>query len=172
MGFKMPHIAVIIGLVASGIALLFQIIAVAAVGWLKTKNVDESIGLWRYCSSGQCFDFNSSLVSDWLDATKAFALLGLFFIAGALAAGILIMFLDKKLLPLIAGAVALVAALFVLISFAVFADQRKTPFPELGYELSYCFALSVVAFVLCIASGVCFILSNFLSGASIVSSTG
>lgn len=61
MGFKMPHIAVIIGLVASGIALLFQIIAVAAVGWLKTKNVDESIGLWRYCSSGQCFDFNSSL---------------------------------------------------------------------------------------------------------------
>ncbi|PVD32094.1 hypothetical protein C0Q70_07522 [Pomacea canaliculata] len=163
----MPHIAVIIGLVASGIALLFQIIAVAAVGWLKAKNYDVSYGLWRYCSSDTCVDYPSTIVTDWLDATRAFALLGLFFIAGALAAGILIMFLDKKFLGLIAGAVALVAALFVLISFAVFADNRKASFSEQTFELSYCFALSVVAFVLCIASGVCFILSNFLSGASI-----
>ncbi|XP_025089932.1 lens fiber membrane intrinsic protein-like [Pomacea canaliculata] len=172
MGFKMPHITVIGGLVASGIALLFQVIAVAAAGWIKQTNADITGGLWKYCILNSCKDISSDLEADWLDATRAFALLGLFFIAGALAAGILIMVLDKKFLALIAGAVALVAALFVLISFAVFADNRKVSFSEQMFKLSYCFALSVVTFVLCIGSGASFILSNFLPGSSVASSTG
>lgn len=60
MGFKMPHITVIGGLVASGIALLFQVIAVAVTGWIKYKYVDITGGLWKICSGNVCKDILSS----------------------------------------------------------------------------------------------------------------
>lgn len=61
MGFKMPHITVIGGLVASGIALLFQVIAVAAAGWIKQTNADITGGLWKYCILNSCKDISSDL---------------------------------------------------------------------------------------------------------------
>lgn len=59
MGFKMPHVTVIGGLVASGIALLFQVIAVAAAGWIKQTNADYTGGLWKVCYLNGCQDIPS-----------------------------------------------------------------------------------------------------------------
>ncbi|XP_025091615.1 epithelial membrane protein 1-like [Pomacea canaliculata] len=160
MGFKKPHIVVVLGLVALVVALIFQIIAVAATGWYTVKNTDDTYGLWGICTQGICLDYMSA--DDTIKATRAFALLGLFFIIFALAAGILIMFIDKKVMNLIAGGVAISAGVFVVIGIFIFLGTHlhdKITAGTLHYfQLSYCFALSIVAFLLCIASGIAFIL--------------
>ncbi|XP_025091616.1 epithelial membrane protein 1-like [Pomacea canaliculata] len=164
MGFKKPHIAVVLGLVALFVALIFQIIAVAATGWYKQKYSETTYGLWGICTSATCADYTS--VSDTIKATRAFALLGLIVIIFALAAGILIMFIDKKVMNIIAGGVAIAAGVFVLIGIGIFLGTylHDTIIANTlqYYQLSYCFALTVVAFVLCIASGIAFILPNIL----------
>ncbi|KAK7463930.1 hypothetical protein BaRGS_00038067, partial [Batillaria attramentaria] len=100
MGFKMPHIAVIVGLVCIGVALIFQIVGLATTGWTSQTGgvgqLDVETGLWSYCR-------------DWMEAVRAFAIIGLLVIVGSLVVGILICFMDNKMLPMIAAILAFVA---------------------------------------------------------------
>ncbi|KAK7459683.1 hypothetical protein BaRGS_00038986, partial [Batillaria attramentaria] len=89
-------------------------------------------------------------------AVRAFAVIAILLTGGSLALGVLICFMEKKMLPLVAGALAFVAAASNLIAFAVYAGEGDSTL----YDLSYCFALSVVSFVLCAASGVLFIFTT------------
>nr|KAG5687210.1 hypothetical protein BaRGS_006831 [Batillaria attramentaria] len=73
------------------------------------------------------------------------------------------------MLPMIAAILAFVAAFCLLIEFAVFAENYESMVSlfvrkllKLKLELGYSFALTIVAFLLCIATGVCFLVSKFL----------
>ncbi|KAK7459686.1 hypothetical protein BaRGS_00038989 [Batillaria attramentaria] len=169
MGFKMPHIAVIIGLVCIGVALIFQIVGLATTGWTSGRTavqsgfgfvtVDVDRGLWSACSGSSCADYSGDL-PDWLEACRAFSIIGLLVIVGSLVVGVLICFMDNKMLPMIAAILAFVAAFCLLIEFAVFAGEYEDAFGDA--DLGYSFALTIVAFLLCIAAGVCFLVPNFV----------
>nr|KAG5686438.1 hypothetical protein BaRGS_009088 [Batillaria attramentaria] len=128
------------------LSLVLEIVAVAAVGWATGKvkpTQDVDVGLWQSCK-------------DHDQAVRAFAVIAILLTGGSLALGVLICFMEKKMLPLVAGALAFVAAASNLIAFAVYAGEGDSTL----YDLSYCFALSVVSFVLCAASGVLFIFTT------------
>ena len=50
-----------------------------------------------------------------------------------------------------------------MVEFAVYADKLGT---TCAFDLVYSFALTVVAFLLAIAAGVCFIVAKFMGGKS------
>ena len=56
MGFTMPPIPGIIGIVCAGVGLLFQIVGVATPGWVDLNGSNS--GLWQACVGGSCFNFN------------------------------------------------------------------------------------------------------------------
>ncbi|KAK7463935.1 hypothetical protein BaRGS_00038072, partial [Batillaria attramentaria] len=147
MGFKMPHIAVIIGLVCIGVALIFQIVGLATTGWTSGRTAVQS-------------GFGFVTVDDWLEACRAFSIIGLLVIVGSLVVGVLICFMDNKMLPMIAAILAFVAAFCLLIEFAVFAGEYEDAVGDA--DLGYSFALTIVAFLLCIAAGVCFLVPKFV----------
>ena len=62
MGFQIPPILAIVGLVCAGVGLLFQIIGVATTGWLIFSGfgVDVSSGLWQSCAGDLCVDIPSA----------------------------------------------------------------------------------------------------------------
>ena len=62
MGFQMPPILVIVGLVCAGVGLLFQIIGVATPEWYTytASSIDVTAGLWKFCLSNTCADLPSS----------------------------------------------------------------------------------------------------------------
>nr|KAG5686437.1 hypothetical protein BaRGS_009087 [Batillaria attramentaria] len=98
----------------------------------------------------------------WFEAVRAFAIIGLLVIVGCLVVAILIMFMENQMLPMIAAILAFVAAFCLLIEFAVYAGEREEFAPSEVFDLGYCFALTVVGFLLCIAAGICFIVPKFL----------
>ncbi|KAK7092130.1 transmembrane protein 47-like [Littorina saxatilis] len=158
MGFKMPHITVIIGVVCMGVALLFQIVGVATAGWLTQNTV--GYGLWSVCDdNGNCVDY--TIIPDWFDAVRTFGILGLLVIIGAVVVGVLIMFMENQHLALIAAVISFVAAVCLLIEFAVFAGEHEEIFGS-TLDYGYSFALTIVAFLLCLAGGVCFFLPKVL----------
>ena len=53
------------------------------------------------------------MISDWLDAVRAFGLLAIFVTIGAVVVGVLILFMSNKLFPLIAAVLAFVAGVWV-----------------------------------------------------------
>ena len=63
MGFTMPPVSGVIGIVCAGVGLLFQIVGVATAGWITIDlppGAGGSIdyGLWEICPpSGSCVDF-------------------------------------------------------------------------------------------------------------------
>lgn len=165
MGFKMPHIGVIVGLVCIGVALIFQIIGLATTGWSEIKAADYGVGLWKTCTGSKCDTYSTDNIPDWLNAVRAFGILGILAIGACLVAGILICFSENKILPMLAMIIAFVAAFCIMIEFAVYAGERnKTANVGFATDYGYSFALTIVAFVLCLAAGVCFLLPNILGG--------
>lgn len=158
----MPHIGVIVGLVCIGVALIFQIIGLATTGWLEIKAFDYGQGLWELCSGSDCQTISTGDGLEWLDAVRAFGILGILAIGACLIAGILVCFSENKILPMIAMIIAFVAAFCIMIEFAVYAGEGGNA----GYDYGYSFALTIVAFVLCLAAGACFLLPKILGGSS------
>ena len=62
MGFQMPPVLAIVGLVCAGVGLLFQIIGVATTGWLTFSGfgLDITSGLWKSCAGDNCVDIPSA----------------------------------------------------------------------------------------------------------------
>ena len=62
MGFQMPPILAIVGLVCAGVGLLFQIIGVATTEWLTFSGfgTDFTSGLWKSCTGDTCADITSA----------------------------------------------------------------------------------------------------------------
>ncbi|KAK7459685.1 hypothetical protein BaRGS_00038988 [Batillaria attramentaria] len=157
--FKKPHIAVIIGLVCIGVALIFHIVGLATTGWASADLdiLTVKVGLWSVCLQSTCSEYLS--LPDWLGAVRAFSIIGMLMIVGCVVVGLLQLCKDNKMLPVVTAILAFVAAFCLLIEFAVFAGKKEEKFGDA--DLGYSFALTIVAFLLCIAAGGCFLVPKF-----------
>ncbi|XP_070208998.1 uncharacterized protein [Littorina saxatilis] len=93
-------------------------------------------------------------LGNWNKACQAFGIIGVLVLVGCLVVGILILFMEFDKLPIIAAILAFVAAVCILIEFAVYAGESGAD------DFGYSFALTIVAFILAIVAGVCFILGK------------
>ncbi|KAK7463936.1 hypothetical protein BaRGS_00038073, partial [Batillaria attramentaria] len=111
--FKKPHIAVIIGLVCIGVALIFHIVGLATTGWasadldIPTVNAELKVGLWSVCLQSTCSEYLS--LPDWLGAVRAFSIIGMLMIVGCVVVGLLQLCKDNKMLPVVTAILAFVA---------------------------------------------------------------
>lgn len=70
MSFKVPNIPICVAVACCGVALIFQIVAVAGTGWVVSES--GQVGLFRVCASGVCVEITSSLSSGKNQSTLDF----------------------------------------------------------------------------------------------------
>ncbi|XP_076456927.1 uncharacterized protein LOC143291142 [Babylonia areolata] len=183
MGFVMPHAIILVAGGVVGLALILQIVGLATPAWvtfeltypvLGVQTVSYNIGLWKVCASGNCrkISFSSPTfgdddddddVPDWLNACRAFGILGVLAMAASLFCAVLtcVMSDKAKMFTLVAAGVAAVGAVCSMIEFAVYA--REEPYLNQSSQhvsLGYSFILSVVAFVLAVVAVALFIVGQ------------
>ncbi|KAK7091668.1 hypothetical protein V1264_009324 [Littorina saxatilis] len=144
---------------AASIALVFQIVGVATASWVTADSdvIDARSGLWKTCSGiFGCLSYGSD-VPDWMNACRAFGILGILLLVVCCLMGVLSCFSDNDKLPLMAAVVSFAAGLCVLIEFALYADKVDI---GAGFKYGYSFALTVTACILAVVAGICFILSR------------
>ncbi|XP_025089922.1 uncharacterized protein LOC112561574 [Pomacea canaliculata] len=142
MAFKVPKIPVCGAIACCGVALIFQLVAVAGTGWFVGNGIEE--GLFRFCIFGSCGRLSEG--PDWLKACRAFSILGLLTIAGSLVLGIPHAVLDNSVLSFGCIASSAATALFLVVELAVFGAKTVDAAKHLNY--GYGFILSVIACVL------------------------
>ncbi|KAK7091665.1 hypothetical protein V1264_009321 [Littorina saxatilis] len=151
----MPPIPTLVGIVCAGVALLFQIVGVATPEWSVVDTISR--GLWKSCKNDVCTTYSSDIdFPDWFEACRAFGILGVLVLVGCLVVGILILFMEFDKLPIIATILAFVGAFCILIEFAVYAGESGAESDQYGYS----FALTIVAWILAIVAGICFIVGK------------
>ncbi|KAL3891061.1 hypothetical protein ACJMK2_003365 [Sinanodonta woodiana] len=123
-------------------------------------------GLWMTCSkyasvSTECNSF--TIVPSYFDTVRALEILGLLLVAGAGVLGFLKMYAikDNSIIPLVAGGLAFVAGLFMIIGAIVFSNNTITS-AETGATLHAGFALAIVSGVVAFAATGLFVASNFI----------
>ncbi|KAK7091151.1 hypothetical protein V1264_008877 [Littorina saxatilis] len=155
MGFTMPAVPAIVAIGCAGLGLLLQIVGVATDEWslIDAIFVTVKIGLWTWCSDAgvTCGD-----TPHYLLACRAFGIIGVLLLAGCALLGVLMCFRDhaQTKFSLVAGVCGFAAGLSICVEFAVYADQ--SPWTTYGNS----FYLTIVACVLAVVAGVCYILST------------
>ncbi|XP_025091103.1 lens fiber membrane intrinsic protein-like [Pomacea canaliculata] len=149
MAIKVPKIPVCGAIACCGVALIFQLVAVAGTGWFAHDYTEN--GLFRSCYFGSCGNLSEG--PDWWKACQAFSILGLLTIAGSLVLGILHALLDNtRNLSLGGIASSAASALLLVAELAVFGGMTNEVAEDINY--GYGFILSVIACVLsAIAAG-------------------
>ncbi|KAK7450088.1 hypothetical protein BaRGS_00039978 [Batillaria attramentaria] len=161
MGFVMPHVAVLAAAGCAFIALILQIVGVAAVGWASDQLYGGSSqdGLWKICGMVQ----GISLCTDWpaVPSVRAFGILGILAMAACVACIIPITFMsDKQIFGLLAPGAAIAGGLCALIEFSVYASETADRAESSTYSYEYCFALTIVACALCVIAAVLFMIGR------------
>ncbi|XP_070209815.1 lens fiber membrane intrinsic protein-like [Littorina saxatilis] len=161
MGFKMPPIPALVGMVCGGVGLIFQIVGLATPGWIVDG--EYGFGLWRYCvENDMCADIDElGPFGEYLDVCRAFGIIGVVVLAGCVVVGVLMCFMELDKLPIVAAILAFVAAFCILVEFAVYAGEDADDL------YGYSFALTIVAWLLAIAAGICFIVGKANTGTSV-----
>ncbi|PVD32077.1 hypothetical protein C0Q70_07505 [Pomacea canaliculata] len=156
MELKVPKIPVCVAIACCGVALLFQLVAVAGTGWRVNKQTGRETGLFRGCVYGVCSDIVSRIMPDWFRATQAFSILGFFAIAGSLAVGILHAVLENTRVLSILGIASCAASVgALLIEVAVFGGGVGNDIYDYS-SFGYGFILSVIACIVSVGAAVCF----------------
>ncbi|XP_070209814.1 lens fiber membrane intrinsic protein-like [Littorina saxatilis] len=162
MGFKMPPIPALVGIVCAGVGLIFLIVGVATPGWTVISDLSYTAGLWSICIDDTCYnDYVFHTFGDYLYVCRVFGILGVLVLAGCVVVGVLMCFMKMDKLPIIAAILAFVAAFFILVEFAVYAGEDE------DNQYGYSFALTIVAWLLAIAAGICFIVDKANTGTSV-----
>ncbi|PVD32088.1 hypothetical protein C0Q70_07516 [Pomacea canaliculata] len=155
MPMYIPRIPVRVAIACSGVALVFQLVAVAGTGWLmwEASGHTEEDGLFRACFDGTCLSTTNNV--DWFVACKAFSILALGTIFGNVVVGVL-HFLreDTNRLTRLAVALGAAAAFCVAVEVGVYADKTKSLITDSAYSYGYCFYLSIFAGVLSVVSAI------------------
>ncbi|XP_052803324.1 uncharacterized protein LOC128233609 [Mya arenaria] len=123
-----------VGVGLAGLNVLFCVLALALDSWIDEVFLD--VGLWK----------GWTVTADWLHATRAMVFLGLFCMIGALVTAILYVFVkkDDKMFLFITIGLSGIAGLFMMIGFAIFADETS----YLPYDYGAGFALCVIGWLL------------------------
>ncbi|KAH3846306.1 claudin domain-containing protein 2-like [Dreissena polymorpha] len=130
------------------LALLFVILAISTNQWEHYNALPASdsvyAGIWRKCSGGMC---NSRPYSDDLGAVRAMMFLGMFSMLSTIGFHVLSTYVYKDLVLLYIAAVVspFMGGMFLMIAFAVYADDIKLT-QNSAYGSS--FALTVISWFL------------------------
>ncbi|KAH3704795.1 hypothetical protein DPMN_079856 [Dreissena polymorpha] len=109
-------------------------------------NIDTNSGLWKYCVDDICNNF--VIVTDWLNAVRALAFLGLFSSVGSIVTFVLYNFIleEKKLILYLTFALAVASGLFMLIAFIVYVTC-ETKDAYLGAGFGLCIVASILGWI-------------------------
>nr|XP_022294563.1 uncharacterized protein LOC111104749 [Crassostrea virginica] len=153
----------LVGLVLTICAVIFQLIGLASPYWLTTDlpGANVNLGLWKYCAESVpdgltiCVDTTIRVTEDWFTAVQAMSILGLIALVAALVMTILKMFVMKenKVPQFVAIATAFAAAIFILISIAVFAAKMNDLFQSIPFTYHFAFAFCILAMLAAIGAG-------------------
>lgn len=152
---------VLIGLVLTICAVIFQLIGLASPYWMFLESGGNKIfiGIWKSCGYTQLTDTTTCVdwvvVQDWLKAVRATSILGFLSLLFALVMIILKMFLMKDRKPILLAGIgtAFVGALFILISIAVFASKVDDLITGTVLDYHFAFAFCIIAMLAALGAG-------------------
>ncbi|XP_033751726.1 claudin-18-like [Pecten maximus] len=155
MGCSDSSVLLKIAFVILPLALVLQIAGLATPSWssitasIKGVSASQSIGLWATCATeagkSQCVSYTD--VEDWLKVCRAFAIIGMLAVAAAAILEVLCtVALSKdshKIAYILATIIAFVGAGACILACIIWAAKVGDVLS--GLDLSYSFALSIVA---------------------------
>ncbi|KAH3704825.1 hypothetical protein DPMN_079886 [Dreissena polymorpha] len=138
------HIISFLMIVLAATGMLFCVLALVLNTWLDYGAFSSS--LWKVCILGQCEDFDAVIVAanlGWLNAVRAFAFLGLFWMIITTVAAVLRTFLlkDKIIILYLIIGLSAVSGLCMMIAFAVYTNNTT-------HKYGAGFALCILAWIL------------------------
>ncbi|XP_025092379.1 uncharacterized protein LOC112562962 [Pomacea canaliculata] len=160
-----PKVPVMAAIACSGVALIFQLVAVAGTGWITSSGGD--MGLFRFCVYTP--PFNIYVCARFTDATdywlacQVFSLLGEGTIFASFVIGVLHLFReDTTRLTVPVTALSAVSVAILVVEVGVFAGKTSAVYaitPTYGYG----FYLSIAAAVLSLVSTILHAVGRFAS---------
>ncbi|XP_025092376.1 uncharacterized protein LOC112562961 [Pomacea canaliculata] len=164
MHLHRPKQPVCVAIGCSGVALVFQLVAVAGTGWLMFKG-DYLLeqGLFRACARSQNICSAYDYVKNWAKACQAFSILALGTTFCSCVLGILhILREETQALTRLAAGVNAIAAVYIAVEVGVFAGETMDLVTNTTFTVSYGygFYLSIVAGVLSVAAALFYIVGR------------
>nr|XP_022325499.1 uncharacterized protein LOC111125722 [Crassostrea virginica] len=154
----------LVGLVLTICAFIFQLIGLVSPYWTTFEYggvTEVYLGLWKYCVKTKqndvstCTDSTDNITEGWFTAVQAMSILGLIALVAALVMTILKMFVMKenKVPQFVAIATAFAAAIFILISIAVYAAEMNEKLKLITFNNHFAFAFCIIAMLAAIGAG-------------------
>ncbi|XP_052254697.1 uncharacterized protein LOC127860596 [Dreissena polymorpha] len=150
------HIISFLMIVLAATGMLFCVLALVLNTWLDYGAFSSS--LWKVCILGQCEDFDAVIVAanlGWLNAVRAFAFLGLFWMIITTVATVL-----KIIILYMTFGLSSLSGLCMMIAFGVYADDTQH---EYGAGLALCILAWLLAWAVAGPGGVLLILNRTTS---------
>nr|XP_034324873.1 uncharacterized protein LOC105344626 [Crassostrea gigas]XP_034324879.1 uncharacterized protein LOC105344626 [Crassostrea gigas] len=153
-------VMLIVALVLTICALVFQIIGLASPYWVyfETGPYKFYSGLWKTCTEIQkttCTDIVDK--EDWMEAVQAMSILGFLVLVVAVVMTVLKLFVMKDNKPVLFAGIgtSFAGGIFILIAVAVYAAKTNDRFDKLNIEFDYhfAFAFSIIAMITAFAAG-------------------
>lgn len=151
----------IVALVLTICALVFQIIGLASPYWISYKGIGSAntySGLWKTCTEIQkttCTDIADK--EDWMEAVQAMSILGFLVLVVAVVMTVLKLFVMKDNKPVLFAGIgtSFAGGIFILIAVAVYAAKTNDLLDKLNVEFDYhfAFAFSIIAMMTAFAAG-------------------
>lgn len=149
----------IVALVLTICALVFQIIGLASPYWVYLESGPAKVyfGLWKTCTELQettdCRDFDE--VKDWLEAVQAMSILGFLVLLVAVVMTILKLFVMKDNKPVLFAGIgtSFAGGIFILIAVAVYAAKTNDLYDNFDFDYHFAFAFSIIAMITAFAAG-------------------
>ncbi|VDI71567.1 voltage-dependent calcium channel gamma-1 subunit-like [Mytilus edulis] len=174
---KSPSKVGAVAMVVMFLGWIVELVAITTIYWAvftwltvdtaqRRITITEAHGLWKYCSKFIGLFVRCEHSPGWLVAVRALNVIGMMFGSGALVFMGLFTFLHSEKWNKIFKSSALSSAIFsgvlILIGAIVYGasvSQGKAPLPhkpvgDVQYVLSWSFALSIIAAILFVISGV------------------
>ncbi|KAK7104042.1 epithelial membrane protein 1-like [Littorina saxatilis] len=167
MGFKSSSTFIKVSLFLCISAFVFTCIGIFSPSWLMNEALKIQVGVFYKCVDGDCSGGDSSESQTWQKAVAAMEILGILLAVPCLIFVVLFIFVPvtsgKTWVKVTTLSLAYGAGVLILIGVIV-CVAKKDDFPELapGYRLSFdvswSFAMTIIAGMLYLSTGVFFTL--------------
>lgn len=152
---------ILIGLVLTICAFIFQVIGLASPYWIFAESGGNKVysGLWKSCAYSKALDKTVCndwpKVQDWFKAVRATSILGFISLLVGIVMILLKMFVVKDMKPVLFAGIgaAFVGALFILISIAVYASKADDLVRGTSVDYHFAFAFCIIAMLAALGAG-------------------
>lgn len=172
-----PHVTTLVATALTFLALICDLIGLVAPAWFTVRlgeKGEAKVGLWDYCFSQPKYDCQSVsqqfTVEAWLQASRAFAILGFLTLCLCVASCVCLCFASHILAFVIITPVScLISTVLIFLEFAIFSGDVERVKNRVGqqFRYHYAFGLTVVAFVLLIPATVLHFVGNVMAADSV-----